>query len=230
LKTRSRPDHYIAISSAVKSRIKKIYGKDAEVIFPPVDVEKYKVGTNMQNFYLVVSRLNAYKKIDLAIEAFNLLGLPLKIIGTGPFLNTLRTMARPNVTFLGRLTDVEVADHYAACKALIFPGLEDFGIVPLEANAAGRPVIAFKGGGALDTIVEGVNGIFFREGTADSLMQAVKSFEDGKYNFQPLEIRRHALHFDKKIFKAKLGQYVSDKYIEFQQGNPEEKKLLRNQA
>ena len=220
LKTRFRPDHYIAISSTVKSRIKKIYGMDAEVIFPPVDVEKYELGTAMENFYLIVSRMNPYKRIDLAIQAFNAMGLPLKIIGAGPFLEALRGMARPNVSFLGRLGDREVADYYAACRALIFPGAEDFGIVPLEANAAGRPVIAFKAGGALDTIVEGVNGIFFREGTAESLMEAVKSFEDGKYNFQPFEIRGHAMQFDKKTFKAKVGKYVFDKYAEFQRGNP----------
>jgi glycosyltransferase involved in cell wall biosynthesis len=197
---------------------------DAEVIFPPVDVEKYRVGTKTENFYLIVSRMNPYKRIDLAIQAFNVMGLPLKIIGTGPFLEALRHTARPNVSFLGRLGDREVAEYYAACKALIFPGVEDFGIVPLEANAAGRPVIAFKGGGALDTIVEGVNGLFFREGTAESLMEAVKSFEDGKYNFQPPEIRGYAMQFDKKIFKAKLGKYVFDKYVEFQQGNPEGRK------
>jgi glycosyltransferase involved in cell wall biosynthesis len=220
LKTSSRPDHYIAISSTVKYRIKKIYGIDAEVIFPPVDVEKYKPATHAGDFYLIVSRLNPYKRIDLAIQAFNALGLPLKIIGSGPFLATLKRMARPNVSFLGRLADHEVADYYTACKALIFPGIEDFGIVTLEANAAGRPVIAFKGGGALDTIVEGVNGLFFREGTAESLIEAIKSFEDGKYNFQPSEIRAHAMRFDKEIFKAKLRNFVLDKYIEFQQGNP----------
>ncbi|MGD0624004.1 MAG: glycosyltransferase [Thermodesulfobacteriota bacterium] len=230
LKTSHRPDHYIAISSTVKSRIKKIYGIDAEVIFPPVDVQKYKMGTQVGNFYLIVSRLNPYKRIDLAVEAFNRIGLPLKIIGSGPFLGALKSIARPNVSFVGRLEDREVADYYAACKALIFPGVEDFGIVPLEANAAGRPVIAFKGGGALDTIVEGLNGLFFPRGTAESLVEAVKSFENGKYNFQPLEIRAHALRFDKEIFKTKIERYVSEKYVEFRQRNPEGKKPIHDQA
>jgi glycosyltransferase involved in cell wall biosynthesis len=224
LKTSFWPDHYIAISSIVKFRIKKIYGIDAEVIFPPVDVRKYKIGTHADNFYLIVSRLNPYKRIDLAVEAFNIMGLPLKIIGSGPFLEALKRMARPNISFLGRLDDREVADYYAACKALIFPGIEDFGIVPLEANAAGRPVIAFQGGGALDTVVEGLNGLFFRQGTAESLMEAVKSFENGKYDFKPLRIREHALRFDRENFKAKMGKYVLDKYVEFQQGNPEGRK------
>jgi glycosyltransferase involved in cell wall biosynthesis len=220
LKTSGRPDHYIAISSTVKFRIKKIYGLDAEVIFPPVDVQKYKMGTQVGNFYLIVSRLNPYKRIDLAVEAFNRMGLPLKIIGSGPFLGALKSIARPNVSFVGRLEDREVADYYAACKALIFPGVEDFGIVPLEANAAGRPVIAFKGGGALDTIVEGLNGLFFQQGTAESLVEGVKSFENGKYNFEPLEIRAHALRFDKEVFKTKIEKYVSGKYGEFRRSNP----------
>ncbi len=215
LKTSGRPDHYIAISSTVKCRIKKIYGMDAEVIFPPVDVQKYKIGTQTGDFYLIVSRLNPYKRIDLAIEAFNRMGLPLKIIGSGPFLGALKNLARSNVSFVGRLEDREVADYYAACKALVFPGIEDFGIVPLEANAAGRPVIAFKGGGALDTIVEGVNGLFFQQGTVESLLEAVKSFENGKYDFRPLEIRAHASRFDKEIFKNKIETYVAEKYGEF---------------
>ena len=121
-------------------------------------------------------------------------------------------MARPNVSFLGRLPDQEVADYYASCKALIFPGEEDFGLVPLEANAAGRPVIAFKGGGALDTVIEGLNGLFFEEKTTQSLMEAVKSFENGKYNFDPQQIRKHALRFDKEVFKDKIIKYISKKW------------------
>lgn len=212
LKTSCRPDYYIAISSAVRLRIKKIYGRDAEVIFPPVDVRKYQPKERADNFYLIVSRLNSHKRIELAVEAFNLLGLPLKIIGSGPFLGTLKSMGRPNVTFLGRLTDQEVADYYAACKALIFPGVEDFGIAPLEANAAGRPVIAFKGGGAVDTVAEGLNGLFFQENTAESLISAIRSFEMGKYNFQPRLIHEYALGFDKEIFKQKMWNFILEKY------------------
>jgi glycosyltransferase involved in cell wall biosynthesis len=212
LETSCRPDHYIAISSTVKFRIKEIYGIDAEVIFPPVDVQKYKVGAQVGNFYLIVSRLNPYKRIDLAVEAFNRMGLPLKIIGSGPFLGALKSIARPNVSFVGRLEDREVADCYAACKALIFPGVEDFGIVPLEANAAGRPVIAFKGGGAIDTIAEGINGLFFHNNTVESLVSAIRSFENGKYNFQPQTIRNYALRFDKEVFKQRIWEYILDKH------------------
>jgi len=210
--TKSRPDHYVAVSSVVKERIRRIYGKPSEIIFPPVDVQKYRPQKSTDDFYLMVSRLTAYKRIDLAVEAFNRLGLPLKIIGAGPFYETLKSMARPNVTFLRRLPDKEVAEHYAACKALIFPGEEDFGIVPLEANAAGRPVIAFKGGGALDTLEEGLNGLFFGESTVSSLMDAVKAFETGKYNFDPQKIREHALLFDREVFKDKMKRYVSQKW------------------
>jgi len=213
-KTKNRPDHYIAISSAVKARIRRIYGKDAEVIFPPVDVQKYRLKEETDDFYLIVSRLTSTKKIELAIEAFNILGLPLKIIGSGPFYKTLKGMARANVAFLGRLPDKEVAEYYAACKALIFPGEEDFGLVPLEANAAGRPVIAFKGGGALDTVIEGLNGLFFEERTTRSLMEVVRSFENGAYNFDPRQIRKHALLFDKEIFKGKIINCISKKWAE----------------
>jgi glycosyltransferase involved in cell wall biosynthesis len=213
-KTKSRPDHYVAVSSVVKERIRRIYGKPSEIIFPPVDVQKYRPQKSTDNFYVMVSRLTAYKRIDLAVEAFNRLGLPLKIIGSGPFYKTLKSMARPNVAFLRRLSDNEVADYYAACKALIFPGEEDFGIVPLEANASGRPVIAFRAGGALDTVKEGLNGLFFGESTVRSLMEAVKSFENGTYNFDPQKIRDHALLFDREVFKDKMKRYVSQKWAE----------------
>ncbi|MDH4266284.1 MAG: glycosyltransferase [Deltaproteobacteria bacterium] len=215
LKTSRRPDHYIAISSGVKLRIKKIYGIDADVIFPPVDIKKFELVEHTDNFYLIVSRLNSYKKIDLAVKVFNILGIPLKIIGSGPLLGTLKSLARPNVSFLGRMNDREVAGYYAACKPLIFPGEEDAGIVPLEANAAGRPVIAFQGGGALDTIIEGVNGFFFNEITAESLIKAIQSLEAGQYNFQPQEVRAQALRFDKEIFRSRMENYIFKKYEEF---------------
>jgi glycosyltransferase involved in cell wall biosynthesis len=126
----------------------------------------------------------------------------------------LKGIARANVAFLGRLPDPEVAEYYAACKALIFPGEEDFGIAPLEANSAGRPVIAFKGGGALDTVREGLNGLFFEESTSQSLMDAVKSFENGKYNFASDKIREHALLFDREVFKEKVRLYISRKWTD----------------
>lgn len=216
--TRLRPDYYVAISTAVQKRIQKIYGLQAEIVFPPIDAGRFAPREGRGEFYLVVSRLNSYKRIDLAVEAFNRLGLPLKVIGTGPFLAALREMARPNVEFLGGLPDREVAAHYASCRALILPGEEDFGIAPLEANAAGRPVIAFKGGGALDTIAEGVNGIFFAESRVESLMEAVKVLESGRHDFRPGAVRAHALQFDKNVFQEKMGRLLREKYALWQKG------------
>ncbi len=215
LKTRFRPDHYVAISSAVRERIRRIYGFDAEVIYPPVEVAKYQPAQMQENFYLIVSRLNSYKKIDLAVEAFNRLGLALKIIGSGPYLHSLKAMAKPNIEFLGRLGDKEVAEYYAFCKALIFPGEEDFGIVPVEANAAGRPVIALRKGGALDTIIEGVNGLFFEESTVESMIKAIQPFEAGKFYFDPQVIRKQAMRFDKEVFKDRIKRFIFEKYFQF---------------
>jgi len=207
--TSSRPDRYIAISSVVQSRIRRVYGREAEIIFPPVEVHKFHQNEHPDNFFLIVSRLAAYKRIDLAIRAFNILGLPLKIIGSGPALKSLQSLAAPNVHFLGRIGDKELADYYANCKALVFPGVEDFGIAPLEANAAGRPVIAFQGGGALDTVLPGINGLFFTEPSAESLAEAVRAFESGRFNFQPEKIREHALRFDKAIFVNEFSTFLN---------------------
>jgi glycosyltransferase involved in cell wall biosynthesis len=208
--TSSRPDLYIAISSEVRRRIRSCYGIDARVIFPPVDTQRYKPEKKFENFYLVVSRLASYKRIDLVVQAFNHLGLPLKIIGSGPYENELKVMAKPNVEFLGRLADPEVAHNYASCKAFIFPGCEDFGLAPLEANAAGRPVIAFKGGGALDTVIEGVNGIFFTEPSVASLSEAIMKMENGRFAFSPQRIRDHALQFDTSVFIEKFRSLFAE--------------------
>lgn len=219
LKTRFRPDYYIAISTVVRERILRLYGIDAEVIFPPVEAKKFiSAPRREENFYLIVSRLNAYKRIDLAIEAVNRLGLPLKIVGSGPFISSLKKIAKKNVEFLGRLSDEELKEYYGRCKALIFPGEEDFGIVPLEANAAGKPVIAYRGGGAIDTIIQGVNGIFFEENTVESLIEAIDRFEKGKYEFNPERIQAQALRFDKEIFKDKMRRFIDRKYAQFRQG------------
>lgn len=214
LKTKNNPDYYIAISTVVKERIRSFYGRDAKVIFPPVDVERFKPSGGTDDFYLVVSRLNPYKRIDLAIDAFNSLGLPLKIIGDGPYSERLKAMAGPNIEFLGYIDDSLQAEYYSRCRALVFPGVEDFGIVPLEANAAGRPVIAFKGGGALDTVVDGVTGLFFEEGTGASLAEAVRKIEDGEASFDSNRVRAHSLKFSKEVFVDELKRYIATVYEE----------------
>jgi len=210
IETSSRPDHYVAISSEVQRRIKTFYGRDSKVIFPPVETQKFQPMESCGNFYLIVSRLASYKRIDLAIQAFNHLGLPLKIIGWGPYQGELKGMARPHIEFLGRLSDREVAHYYGTCKALIFPGLEDFGLVPLEANAAGSPVIAFKGGGALDTITEGINGLFFTEPSVKSLVGAIQTMENKRFYFQSTKIREYALKFDTAVFKDKFRKLFTE--------------------
>jgi glycosyltransferase involved in cell wall biosynthesis len=174
-----------------------------------VDVERFHTHPDHDQYFLVVSRLIPYKRIDLAVEAFNQLGLPLKIVGDGRDRQRLQAMARPNVEFLGRLPDQEVEQLLSRCRAFVFPGVEDFGIAPLEAQAAGRPVIAYAAGGALETVVDGVTGLLFREQTPASLAEVVADFD--ATTFDSAAIRRHAERFDRKSFKAKLSAFVEEK-------------------
>jgi glycosyltransferase involved in cell wall biosynthesis len=204
-----RVEHFVAISESVRQRIHKFYRRDAVVIHPPVDVERFTVHRDHEDYFLVVSRLIPYKRIDLAVEAFSQLGLPLRVVGDGRDRQRLQAMASPNVEFLGRLPDYQVEQLLSACRAFVFPGVEDFGIAPLEAQAAGRPVIAYAAGGALETVVEGVTGLFFREQTADSLTEAVARFDDG--DFDCAAIRRHAQGFDKETFKNRLQAFIGGK-------------------
>jgi glycosyltransferase involved in cell wall biosynthesis len=203
-----RVDHFVAISEGVRQRIEKFYRRDAVVIHPPVDVERFVPRGPRGEYFLVVSRLIPYKRIDVAVQAFGQLGLPLKVVGDGRDRRRLEAMASPNVQFLGRLPDRQVEQLLSGCRAFVFPGEEDFGIAPLEAQAAGRPVIAYAAGGALETVVEGVTGLFFREQTPESLAEAVARFDDA--DFDSAAIRRHAEGFDKGKFKTKLSAFVDE--------------------
>ena len=205
-------DYFIANSFTVAERIKRIYGRESVIINPPVDTSFYQPSEINQDYFLVVSRLTAYKRIDLVIEAFNKLDLPLKVIGVGPSYARLKKMAGPNIEFLGRVSNEEVAEHLAQCRALIFPGEEDFGIVPLEAMACGRPGIAFKAGGALETVIEGQTGLFFETQTVEALVSTINRFQFEVFNKD--KIRNHALKFDKKVFKSKIGAFLKEKYEE----------------
>ncbi|MFH1840804.1 MAG: glycosyltransferase [Candidatus Shapirobacteria bacterium] len=210
-----RPDGIISISRTVQGRVRKYYGRESEIIYPPVDSDFFK--TNNQaadNYFLIVSRLVAYKKIDIAIKAFNRLGWPLKIIGIGREMHRLRSLAQKNIEFLGQLTDEEVLGYYQKCAALVFPGEEDFGLTPLEAQACGKPVLAYRGGGATETVIGGVTGEFFDEQTEGSLITGLKSIRVKGFN--PKACRRNALKFGKERFKKEFKKAVEEKYQQWQ--------------
>jgi len=206
-----RVDKYIANSTYTGSQIKKYYNRSSDVIYPPVHTEKFKPVTNPKgDYYFSIGRLIPYKKFDLIVETFNQLGLPLKIAGIGPDFNKIRKMAKKNVEILGHVDDKTLTELYANSKALLFPQIEDAGIVPLEAMASGRPVIALNRGGSLDTMIENKTGVFFDEQTVEGLSDAVKRFE--KMSFDPKFIRKHAEQFDVEVFKDKIMGYVEKEW------------------
>lgn len=213
-----RVSHFIAISTAVKERISRFYERASVVIFPPVDTARFHSSSSedIEDYYLVVSRLAPYKRIDLAIQAAAELGLRLKIAGAGRDRGRLRALAGDNVEFLGYVPDGELPRLMARCKALIFPGLEDFGIAPVQAQAAGRPVIAFGDGGALDTVIPGVTGEHFPELTVDSLKEVWRNFDERAYN--PQEIRLQARKFDVSVFVARISAYVEQAWAAHSSG------------
>jgi glycosyltransferase involved in cell wall biosynthesis len=207
-----RVDHFLAISRAVASRIRKYYGRPAEVIYPPVETSRFATSRPPGSYYLIVSRLVPYKRVDLAVEAFGQLGLPLKIAGDGRDLAELRRRAGPNVEFLGRVTDAEVVELIQGCRAFLFPGEEDFGIAPVEAQAAGRAVVAFGAGGALDTVVDGLTGVHFAEQSAAALGAAVRRLET--LALDSAVIAAHAAQFDTTVFRARLARYVEQAVLQ----------------
>jgi len=198
-----RVDQFAANSRFVASRIRKYYAREAEVIHPPVAVHRFASASKTADFYLWVGQLVKYKRPDLLVDAFNALGAPLVVIGEGQMLNDLRRIAGPNIRFLGRLPFDAILDHYARCRAVVFPGIEDFGIVPVEAMASGKPVIAFDYGGARETVVDGVTGVLFRDQTAASLVAAVRSFERHA-EFDSSAIRAHAEQFSDAVFRGRF--------------------------
>lgn len=215
-----RVDNFLCISKHVQNRIMKYYRRDSEVIHPPVEISRFRLGNKKEDFFLIVSSLAPYKKINLAIEAFNRLGYHLRIIGSGQEEKKLRALAKSNVEFMGWQSDEVVAKNYSRCRALIFPGEEDFGIVPLEAMGCGKPVISYGKGGILETVVgydlprqngKNATGLFFHEQNVDSLIDAVERFGRIEREFDPAAIRKHALQWDREIFKEKIKKSIFEK-------------------
>jgi len=226
-----RVDFFLANSKNVAAKIETLYGREATVICPPVAFKSFYLASEQAPYYLLVSALVPYKRIDLAVAAFNELKLPLKIVGDGPVRAKLVAMAGPNIEFLGWTNHGALPSLYASCQAVIFPGEEDFGIVPLEAQASGRPVIAYGKGGVLESVVplnpleNGAQpsgeptGIFFRELNSGSLKEAVLSFQKAQHRFNPAIIRDHASSFSRDRFKAQIREYVEMRLCERDQNN-----------
>jgi len=202
-----QPDHFIANSKVVAERIQKAYGRTAEVIHPPIDVERFHLADRVDDYYLVLSRMASYKRLDLAVQACTRMNRNLIVVGTGPHRRQLESIAGPTIKFAGRVRDEEVNYLAARCRALLFPGEEDFGMAPLEVAAAGRPTIAFSAGGATESIVDGSTGLFFNQQTPECLMDAIERFE--RMSWSPAEIRRHAEDFSVPIFRRRLLEFLS---------------------
>ena len=217
IRSSERVDYFVANSNNVARKIKNVYGRESDVIYPPVDIKRFQLGERLDpGYYLIVSALVPYKRIDLAVDVFNGIRLPLKIVGDGPLRRLLERRAHSNIEFLGWVNDASLSELYSRCEALVFPGEEDFGIVPLEAQASGRPVIAYGKGGALETVVPlesgggaPATGIFFTEQTVESLLTALQFFQKNRQRFEPTAIRQHACRFSRERFKTQISDYIS---------------------
>lgn len=220
--TANRVDHFIANSRYTAQRIWRAYRREAAVIHPPVDVERFRVNEKKEGFFLFVSRLVPYKKADLVVAAFTKLGMPLAVVGDGPQFEECRRLAGKNVEFLGYQDDAIIADLMSRARALVFAAEEDFGIVPVEAQACGTPVIVYGKGGVEDTVVpatgdnwETATGIFFHEQSVEALEAAVRQFLDWEGLFRPEVLRRNAERFGRETFKREIATFVFEKWEEF---------------
>lgn len=225
----NRADHMVSVSKHIADRVQRAYGRESDVIYPPVDTDLYKLEAQKEDYYLMVTTFEPSKRVDIAVEAFNQLGFNLKIVGsTGRYGKVLKKFAEDNIEFLGWKPDEEVRDLYSKAKALVVPGVEDFGIVPLEAMSSGTPVIAFAGGGALETVIPAnppvgkrfrgsPTGMFFYRQTGHDLADVIKKFEkyDRTKSWDRIKLRRHAQKYNKKEFKKKFRKYISERYSSF---------------
>jgi glycosyltransferase involved in cell wall biosynthesis len=213
VRTASSPRWFVANSENVRRRIREIYRREADVIYPPVETARFPVSTRDDGYFLVVSALVPYKRIDLAVEVFNRSGDRLVVVGDGPELPVLRAASRDNVRFLGWQSDRTIEELMAGCTAVLFPGEEDFGIVPVEAMAAGKPVIAYAAGGALETVIDTPSlrtGVLFPEQTPDALREGVVRFRET--SFDPQQLHAFALGFDREVYKRSMREYILDRW------------------
>ncbi|OGZ60613.1 MAG: glycosyl transferase [Candidatus Spechtbacteria bacterium RIFCSPLOWO2_01_FULL_43_12] len=206
-----RPDHILTNSNFIRRKLKKYYSREAHVIYPPLNFNKFYISAP-KDYFLIVGRMVPYKRFDIAIKAFNDLKLPLKVVGSGPEYKNLKSMAGPNIEFLGLVSEKDLAKYYSEARAFIFPQEEDFGITALESMASGRPVIAYGRGGVLESVKEGETGIFFNDRSAQALKNAVKEFEN--ITFDPEKIRKHAEKFDTIYFRRQVADFVIQKVRE----------------
>jgi glycosyltransferase involved in cell wall biosynthesis len=223
-----RVDYFVANSNFIASRIRKYYGRDSTVIPPPVETGAGSISTPTGDYYIAIGRMVDYKRFDLAVQACTDLGRPLRVIGDGPQLKRLRRIAGPGVRFLGKVSDTELRAQLAGSRALLFPGEEDFGMVPVEAQSFGKPVIAYASGGVLETVrgiwpgenvVEHPTGVFFTRQTAPGLAEAIQRFELMKDRFSPQTIREHSLQFDTAVFKERILEFLRHAVTDFESRN-----------
>lgn len=210
-----RPDKIIANSSFIEKRISKYYQRTVDaVIHPPIETQRFHTSDTHDHYFLMVGRILPNKRFDIAVEAFNANGLPLKIIGTGPAKDSLKEKAHNNIEFLGRVSDDDLAHYYTNCRAFLFPQEEDFGIVAMEAFASGRPIIAYHGGDIVEHMDEGKTGILFTDQTADGINAAIRSFMNIESNCHSENIRARAQKFDKEKFKIRIKDYIDNVYVQ----------------
>lgn len=212
----NRVDYFVAISNYIAKRIKKVYSKDATVIYPPVDVDKFEVYTKKENFYITASRFVPYKKIDLIVEVFSKMPeKKLVVIGDGPDFAKVKEKASKNVELLGYQPFEVLKDYMKKAKAFVFAAEEDFGIAPVEAQACGTPVVAYGKGGISETVIDGKTGIFFKSQSAEDIIEAIKRFENIENSFDAFTIRKNAERFSKDRFKREFKEFVDSKIDEF---------------
>lgn len=205
--TAARVDHFIANSEYVAQRIKRYYRRDAVVINPPVDLDRFSISDEVDDYYLCAGQITPYKRVDLAVQAFTAMGKPLIVLGGGA-TDALKKIAGPTIKFVGQCDDETMARYFQRCQALVYPGVEDFGIIPLEALASGRPVVAFAKGGALETVIEGRTGVLFADQTIECLSAAVERMERESGTFDPHALREFAKTFNRPRFIERLKQEI----------------------